>query len=206
MNPLKEQRKLRREMEQKIFSSLTPEQKEAAIKDRISESQAKRLLRITRTQSIRNQVREGLEYARKNSVAFFAGNYAEFCLGASALLKTADNGSVYYQVGYCICARKDYYTERVAQGLSAFRVKNPDGEEYTFRIPLSKRGALSVPRLCALIAVHIEMDVVTQRIKVSKALFKMAVRCLISNGHCFLRPERVRNEKTQPVFVSTNRN
>jgi len=164
-------------MEREIYERLDEEARKEFISTRQAESQERMEERKKRIAFFKESVKQGLAYAKLNhrEIMFFEGfcgdvELAEqyslpiYGVSAAAILQTGPKQEVYYQVGYSLRKPSDNYSSRISKGLAAYRTIPGITSVFSFKINLSKPGGVKPERMRALIANHIQMDLLTARV------------------------------------------
>ncbi len=183
MSRKKKLQQQRREMNQAIYQKLeTEEERQDFIAKSVEGSRAKYQRRKSQEKLKKEQKANGLAFveadlARESQdLIVFEGSIGTSIVTAGAMLVTTESGPA-YQVAYSICSRHDLPS--FDEGLSWVGWRIQKGEHHhhphKFLIRMSRKGALRPKKLQALIRVHIEMDIVTERVSVPNYLRRQVV-------------------------------
>lgn len=182
----KDKNQKQRAMQRKIYERLNEEERKEFIKTRQAQSQEATRERKAKIALIRECVKKGVEYARKNheDIMLFYGHVGYSLSGgmgrvlggvpvkgygvsAAAILQTDPaTGASFYKVAYALRKPSDHYSHRMATGLAAYRVMPEVQHPYQFKIGLTAPGGVSLKRMRAIIEAHIHMDALSARVKI----------------------------------------
>jgi hypothetical protein len=127
-------------------------------------------------------LKAGREFVRKNNVLIFVGNVGDYTLTAGALLEThapetvGASPNIVYKVAYTFCSPKDTPSDRYARGYIGWRLLDQHQHPYVFYIFLDKSGAIIPERLSQLVRLHIDLDIVSKRVRAPARLQREALR------------------------------